>query len=242
MTSENRFRNRSEAGKLLARKLTQYANRSDLLVLGIPHGGVAVAFEVAKALNAPLDICLVRKLSVPGNPELAMGAIAAGGFEVLNEELIDWMRISGHTIAEVADLELQELQHHDRIYRGDRFPLDICDSRSERLRQRIVILVDDGLSTGAMMRAAIGVLKPQQPQRIIIAVPVAPLDTCDRLRTEVDEVVCLMTPEQFCGIGLWYEDFAPISDDRVCELLDIASCNLQRKIPRPISPDAAETR
>jgi putative phosphoribosyl transferase len=210
--NETRFRNRAEAGKLLANKLTQYANRSDVLVLGIPHGGVAVAFEVATALNAPLDICLVRKLGVPEHPELAMGAIAAGGFEVLNEELLDWMRISGHTIAEVADLELQELEHHDRIYRGDRSPLDI--------RDRIVILVDDGLSTGAMMRAAIGVLKPQQPQRIIIAVPVAPLDTCDRLRTEVDDVVCLMTPVQFCGIGLWYEDFAPIADDRVCELLD----------------------
>ncbi len=233
MTIETRFRNRTEAGKLLASKLTQYANRPDVLVLGIPHGGVAVAFEVATALNAPLDICLVRKLGVPGHSELAIGAIAAGGFEVLNEELIDWMRISAHTIAEVADRELQELQHHDRIYRGDRSPLDI--------RDRIVILIDDGLATGAMMRAAIGVLKPQQPQRIIIAVPVAPLDTCDRLRTEVDEVVCLVTPEQFCGIGLWYEDFEPIPDDRVCELLNIATYNPQGAIPHSIPPAAAET-
>ncbi|WP_310485412.1 phosphoribosyltransferase [Chamaesiphon sp. VAR_48_metabat_403] len=217
MPSETRFPNRTEAGKLLASQLTQYANRPDVLVLGIPHGGVVVAFEVAKALNAPLDICLVRKLGVPGNPELAIGAIASSGFEVLNEDLLDWMRISGHTIAEVADLELQELQHHDRIYRGDRSPLEI--------RARIVILVDDGLSTGAMMRAAIGVLKPQHPQRIIIAVPVAPLDTCDRLRTEVDEVVCLITPEQFCGIGLWYEDFARTTDDEVCELLTVAIPN-----------------
>jgi putative phosphoribosyl transferase len=212
MTIETRFCNRSEAGKLLASQLTQYANRPDVLVLGIPRGGVPVAFEVATALNTPLDICLVRKLGVPGNQELAMGAIAAGGFQVLNEELLDWLRISGHTIAEVAALELQELQRHDRIYRGDRSP--------PQIRDRIVILVDDGLATGSMMRAAIGVLKPQQPQRIIIAVPVAPLDTCDRLRTEIDEVVCLMTPEQFCGIGLWYEDFAPTTDDEVCELLN----------------------
>nr|WP_309730701.1 phosphoribosyltransferase [Chamaesiphon sp. OTE_75_metabat_556] len=221
---ETRFRNRSEAGKLLASKLIQYANRPDLLVLGIPRGGVPVSFEIATALNAPLDICLVRKLGVPGNKELAMGAIATGGFEVLNEDLLDWLRISGHTIAEVADLELQELQHHDLIYRGDRSPLDI--------RDRIVILVDDGLSTGAMMRAAIGVLKPQQPQRIIIAVPVAPLDTCDRLRTEVDEVVCLITPEQFCGIGLWYEDFTQTTDAQVCELLTVATHNPQCPLPQ----------
>jgi putative phosphoribosyl transferase len=128
------------------------------------------------------------------------------------------LRISGHTIAEVADLELQELQHHDLIYRGDRSPLDI--------RQQIVILVDDGLSTGAMMRAAIGMLKPQQPQQIIIAVPVAPLDTCNELRTEVDEVVCLTIPTQFGGIGLWYEDFTQTTDEQVCELLKATTtCN-----------------
>jgi putative phosphoribosyl transferase len=213
--NETRFRNRTEAGKLLASKLTQYANHPDVLILGIPGGGVAVAVEVAIALNAPLDICLVRKLGVPGHPELAIGAIAAGGFQVLNEELLDWMRISGHTIAEVADRELQELEHHDQIYRGDRLPPNI--------RDRIVIVVDDGLATGAMMRAAIGVLKPQKPQRIIIAVPVAPLDTCDRLRSEVDEVVCLITPEQFCGIGLWYEDFDRPTDEQVCELLAVVA-------------------
>jgi putative phosphoribosyl transferase len=222
--NETRFRNRSEAGKLLASKLTQYANHPDVLVLGIPRGGVMVAWEVATALNAPLDVCLVRKLGIPGNQELAIGAIAAGGFEVLNEDLLDWLRISGHTIAEVADLELQELERHDRIYRGDRSPLDI--------RQRIVILVDDGLSTGAMMRAAIGMLKPQQPRQIIIAVPVAPVDTCDRLRTEVDEVVCLITPEQFCGIGLWYEDFTQTTDDEVCQLLTVATRNPQCPLPQ----------
>jgi putative phosphoribosyl transferase len=213
--NETRFRNRTEAGKLLAHKLTQYANRSDVLVLGIPRGGVPVAVEVATVLNAPLDICLVRKLGVPGNQELAMGAIAAGGFEVLNEDLLDWLRISGHTIAEVGEQELHELQRRDRVYRGDR-PLP-------NIRQRIVIVVDDGLATGATMRAAIGVLKHQQPQRLIIAVPVALLDTCNELRTEVDEMVCLMTPKHFSGIGQWYEDFAQTTDEQVCELITIVA-------------------
>ena len=212
--NETRFRNRTEAGKLLASKLIQYANRPDVLVLGIPRGGVPVAFEAATALNAPLDICLVRKLGVPGNKELAMGAIAAGGFEVLNEDLLDWLRISGHTIAEVGERELQELQRRDRIYRGER-PLP-------NIRDRIVILVDDGLATGSTMRAAIGVLKHQQPQRLIIAVPVAPIDTCNELRAEVDEIVCLMTPKHFSGIGRWYEDFTQTTDEQVCELLNVA--------------------
>jgi putative phosphoribosyl transferase len=222
--TETQFRNRSEAGKLLASKLTQYANRPDVLVLGIPRGGVPVAFEVATALNAPLDICLVRKLGVPGNQELAMGAIAAGGFEVLNEDLLDWLRISGHTIAEVGDRELHELQRRDRIYRGDR-PLP-------SIRQRTVIVVDDGLATGSTMRAAIGVLKHQQPQRLIIAVPVALLDTCNKLSAEVDEMVCSMTPTHFPGIGRWYEDFTQTTDEQVCELLNTATHNPQSSISR----------
>jgi putative phosphoribosyl transferase len=220
--NETRFRNRSEAGKLLADRLTQYANRADVLVLGIPADGVIVAFEVAESLNAPLDICLVRKLGVPGHHELAMGAVATGGVQVLNEDLLDWLQISEHTIAEVGDREVKELQRYDPIYRNNR--------SLPQIRDRIVILIDDGLATGSMMRAAIGVLKPQQPQRIIIAVPVAPLDTCDRLRTEVDEVVCLMTPEQFGGIGFWYEDFTPTTDDEVCELLKMATRNPQCSI------------
>jgi putative phosphoribosyl transferase len=224
MTISTRFRNRTEAGKLLASKLTQYANRPDVLVLGLPRGGVPVAFEVAKALNAPLDICLVRKLGVPGHKELAMGAIASGGVQVLNEELVAWMRISGQTIAEVAERELQELQRRERVYRGDR-PLP-------QIRARIVILIDDGLATGSTMRAAIGVLKHQQPQRIIIAVPVAPLDTCNELRSKVDEVVCLMTPAQFYAIGLWYEDFTQTTDEQVCELLAVATRNPQSPHPQ----------
>jgi putative phosphoribosyl transferase len=215
MTIETRFRNRTEAGKLLAGKLTQYANRSDVLVLGIPRGGVPVAFEVATALNVPLDICLVRKLGVPGNKELAMGAISAGGVQVLNEELLDSIRISGHSIAEVAKWELQELQRRDRVYQGDR--------PRPNIRQRIIILVDDGLATGASMLAAIEFLKHQQPQRIIIAVPVAPSDIGERLRSQVDEVVCLMTPAQLYAIGLWYEDFTPTTDEEVCQLLNVAN-------------------
>jgi putative phosphoribosyl transferase len=210
--NETRFRNRTEAGKLLASKLTQYANHPDVLVLGLPRGGVPIAFEVAKALNAPLDIWLVRKLGVPGQKELAMGAIATGGIQVLNEDLLDWLRIPGQTITRVAEQEFQELQRRDRLYRGDR-PLP-------NIRDRIVILIDDGLATGSTMRAVIVALKHQQPQRIIIAVPVAPLDTCDRLRSEVDELVCLMTPKHFAGIGQWYEDFTQTTDEQVCELLN----------------------
>jgi putative phosphoribosyl transferase len=209
--NETRFRNRTEAGKLLASKLTQYANHPDVLVLGLPRGGVPIAFEVAKALNAPLDIWLVRKLGVPGQKELAMGAIAAGGIQVLNEDLLDWLRIPGQTITRVAEQEFQELQRRDRLYRGDH-PLP-------NIRDRIVILIDDGLATGSTMRAVIVALKHQQPQRIIIAVPVAPLDTCDRLRSEVDAMVCLMTPKHFAGIGQWYEDFTQTTDEQVCELL-----------------------
>jgi putative phosphoribosyl transferase len=211
MTTETRFRSRVEAGKLLASKLTKYANRPDVLVLGIPRGGVTVAFEVAKVLNAPLDICLARNLGVPGHPELAMGAIAAGGVQVLDDDVLGWLRISGHTIGEVATQELQELQRRDQVYRG---------SRSQpQIHNRSIILVDDGLATGSMMRAAIEILKPLQPQQIVIAVPVAPLDTFNELKAEVDEIVCLMTPESLGSIGLWYEDFDRTTDAEVCELL-----------------------
>jgi putative phosphoribosyl transferase len=211
MVTLTRFRNRTEAGQLLANKLTQYANCPDVLVLGLPRGGVPVAFEVAKALNAPLDICLIRKLGVPGHKELAMGAIASGGVRVLNYDVLGWLGIASKTIDEVAARELRELQRRDRAYRGDCPQPDI--------RNQIVILVDDGLATGSTMRAAIAVLKPQQPQRIIVAIPVAPLDTCNELRAEVDEVVCLMTPESLYAIELWYENFAQTTDEEVRELL-----------------------
>lgn len=211
MATQTRFRNRTAAGQLLAGELSEYANRPDVLVLGLPRGGVPVAFEVATALNVQLDICLVRKLGVPGHKELAMGAIGFGGVQVLDDDVLAWLRISGHTIGEVAAQELKELQRRDRVYRGDR--------PQPQIRDRIVILVDDGLATGSTMRAAIEVVKIQQPQRIVVAVPVAPQETYQELRSEVDEVVCLMTPGSFYAIGMWYEDFAQTTDAEVCELL-----------------------
>lgn len=209
MTSK--FRNRAEAGKLLARQLTIYANRNDLLVLGLPRGGVPVAFEIAKKLNAPLDICLVRKIGVPDHEELAMGAIASGGVRVLNYDVINSLGIDRQIIDEVTAKELQELQRRDRAYRGDR-PLP-------EIKNRTVILVDDGIATGSTMRAAIAILRPQQPQRLIVAVPVAPPSTCEQLQAEVDEIVCLDMPESLYAIGLWYDDFSQTTDAEVHELL-----------------------
>jgi putative phosphoribosyl transferase len=216
-----RFQNRTEAGRLLASKLKEYANRPDTLVLGLPRGGVPVAFEVAKALNLPLDICIVRKLGVPGHKELAMGAIASGGVRVLNYDVVSWLGISSKTIDEVAARELRELQRRDRAYRGDRPPRDV--------RDRTVILVDDGVATGSTMRAAIAVLKSQQPQQMIVAVPVAPLKTRNEIQAEVDKLVCLMTPEPFYAIGLWYEDFAQTTDEEVRELLAERSASSSQK-------------
>ncbi|MBF2000047.1 MAG: phosphoribosyltransferase [Synechococcales cyanobacterium M58_A2018_015] len=206
-----RFKTRTEAGQQLATRLKNYANRADVLVLGLPRGGVPVAYEVAKALNVPLDICLVRKLGVPGHKELAMGAIGSGGVRVLNYDVVSWLGISGKTIDEVAARELKELQRRDRVYRGDRPQPDI--------RDRTVILIDDGIATGSTMRAAIAVLKAQRPARLIVAVPVAPPQTLQDLSTEVDDVVCLLAPETFYAIGLWYDDFSQTSDAEVCELL-----------------------
>lgn len=211
MVTKTGFRNRAEAGKLLAQRLAKYADRADVLVLGLPRGGVPVAFEVAKALNAPLDICLVRKLGVPGHKELAMGAIASGGVRVLNYDVVSWLGISGKTIDTVAAHELRELQRRDRAYRGDR--------PQPEIRNQILILVDDGIATDSTMRAAITVLKSQHPQQIIVAVPVAPSDICKALRSEVNDVVCLIHPDPFYAIGLWYANFAQTTDEAVHELL-----------------------
>jgi len=206
-----RFRNRNEAGRLLAEKLTAYANRSDVLVLALPRGGVPVAYEVARRLGAPLDVFLVRKLGVPGYEELAMGAVATGGVRVLNDEIVRGLGISEHEIDAAAARELQELARRQRLYRGDRPLPDIAG--------RTVILVDDGLATGATMRAAIAAVRQQQPARIVIAVPTASPDTCEALKAEADDVVCAMTPEPFLAVGHWYEDFTQTTDDEVRELL-----------------------
>jgi putative phosphoribosyl transferase len=209
------FRDRTEAGQLLAAKLAPYAQRPDVLVLALPRGGVPVAYEVARALGAPLDVYLVRKLGVPGHEELAMGAIATGGVRVLNEAVVDALHISPATIDAVAAAEQRELARRERLYRGTRPAPDV--------RGRTVILVDDGLATGATMRAAVAALRQQQPARIVVAVPIAAPETCDELRAEVDEIVCAITPEPFYAVGLWYEDFAPPTDDEIRTLLDRAA-------------------
>ena len=206
-----RFRDRREAGQVLADRLTAYAGRPDVLVLALPRGGVPVAYEVARALGAPLDVFLVRKLGVPGQEELAMGAVATGGVRVLNEQVVGALGIPPSVIEAVAAWQQQELVRRERLYRGDRPPPDV--------RGRTVILVDDGLATGSTMRAALAALRRQQPARLVVAVPTAAPETCDELRAEADDVVCATTPEPFDSVGLWYEDFSQTSDEEVRELL-----------------------
>ncbi|HAZ49630.1 MAG TPA: phosphoribosyl transferase [Cyanobacteria bacterium UBA11371] len=206
-----RFRNRTEAGQQLAKKLSLYANRGDVLVLGLPRGGVPVAYEVAVALNLPLDICLVRKLGAPGNKELAMGAIGMGGVMVLNHDVVESLQVSPEAIAKVVELEEKELERRDRAYRGDRPFGD--------LQGLAIVLVDDGIATGATLRAAIATLRQQQPASIIVAVPVAPLSTYKELKAEVDEVVSLVTPERFYSISVWYDQFEQTTDEEVRHLL-----------------------
>ena len=210
-----KFRNRTEAGKMLAEKLTAYPHQKDLLVLALPRGGVPVAFEVAKELNAPLDICIARKLGVPNHKELAMGAIASGGIGILNYDVINTLGIDEETIKVVASEELKELQRRDRVYRGDAAPIDI--------KNKTIILIDDGIATGSTIRAAITVIKQQQPAKLIVAVPVAPASTYTELKSEVDEIVCLETPEPMSAIGLWYEDFSQTTDEEVRQLLSSSS-------------------
>jgi predicted phosphoribosyltransferase len=205
------FRNRSDAGRLLATKLTAYANRPDVLVLALPRGGVPVAYEVARALGAPLDVFIVRKIGVPGYEELAMGAVASGGVRVLNDHIVSGLRIPEYVIEAVTAWEQQELARRERLYRDDRPPPDV--------RGRTVILVDDGLATGATMQAAIKALRQQQPARIVVAVPTASPGTCDELRAAADEVICAITPEPFYAVGLWYEDFSQTTDEEVRDLL-----------------------
>ena len=205
------YRDRIEAGKNLASQLANYAN-DDVLVLALPRGGVPVAYEVAKALNAPLDIFLVRKLGVPGHEELAMGAIASGGVRVLNHDVVDHLLIPAGVIDSVAANELRELERRERAYRGSR--------PEPEVREKTVILVDDGLATGSTMRAAAAALRQQNPARIIVAVPVSAPQTCDEYRMGVDEIVCAITPEPFYGVGQWYVDFSQTTDDEVRDLLE----------------------
>ncbi|HTX24093.1 MAG TPA: phosphoribosyltransferase [Steroidobacteraceae bacterium] len=205
------FDDRADAGRSLARALGAYAGRTNMLVLALPRGGVPVAYEVARALQAELDVFLVRKLGVPGHEELAMGAIASGGVRVVNERVVLAMRIAGATIDSVTAAERDTLDRRERSYRGDNPRPDV--------RERIVILVDDGLATGSSMRAALEALGRQDPRRLIAAVPVAPPATCEALRAEADEVVCVSMPAAFRGVSEWYRDFAQTTDDEVRTLL-----------------------
>jgi predicted phosphoribosyltransferase len=205
------FRDRSEAGRRLAAKLAAYANRPDVLVLALPRGGVPVAYEVARALHAPLDVFLVRKLGVPGREELAMGAIASGGVRVLNEDVLRELEIPEEVIAAVAAEERRELLRRERIYRDDR--------PTPEVRGRIVILVDDGLATGSTMRAAVAALRRQGPAHIVVAVPVGSPETCREIQAEADEVACVYTPDPFYAVGLWYDDFSQTTDEEVHDLL-----------------------
>lgn len=205
------FRDRIDAGRRLAEQLAPYHDRPGVLVLALPRGGVPVAFEVARALHAPLDVVLVRKLGVPGHEEMAMGAIATGGGRVLNGDVVRGLAIPEAVIDAVTEREARELARRERAYRDDR--------PAPAVRGRIVILVDDGLATGATMRAAAAALRPEGPAWLVVAVPVAAPETCDEFRAEVDDVVCVLTPEPFHAVGAWYEDFSEISDAEVRALL-----------------------
>ncbi len=201
------LKNRNAAGQALAEELQDYKERDDVIVLALPRGGVPVAVKVAEALDAELDLMLVRKLGTPGQSELAMGAIASGGSRVINEDVVRSLNISKDAIRQVEDAERKELQRREQAYRGDRpWP---------ELANRCVILVDDGLATGATMRAAVDAVRQGGPARLVVAVPVAPSDTVDMLRRKVDEMVCLSEPKPFMAIGMWYVDFSQVSDDEV---------------------------
>ncbi len=218
---EHAFPNRTEAGRLLAEKLVKYAGRDDVIVLGLPRGGVPVAFEVAQRLGAQLDVFVVRKLGVPGFEELAAGAIASGGVRVLNEDVTRAIPHADEMIEAVTVRETAELERREQIYREGRPPPE--------LRDRIVILVDDGLATGATMRAAVKALRQRGAAKIVVAVPVGPPDTCREIEREADETVCLSTPPFFQAVGQYYEDFSQTSDEDVRELLSQAAQDISER-------------
>jgi putative phosphoribosyl transferase len=218
----DRYADRHEAGRALGRELQRkLGSRVDVIVLALPRGGVPVAFHVAEALGAPLDVFIVRKLGVPGHEELAMGAIASGGVRVLNEDVLRYVPVPQAKIDEVAAREQRELERREKSYRGARPPLDA--------KGRTVIIVDDGLATGSTMRAAVRAVKALEPASVIVAVPVAARQTCHEFRSEVDDIVCLRTPEPFDAVGLWYRDFSQTEDEEVHELLDRANAAAEKK-------------
>jgi putative phosphoribosyl transferase len=208
------FSNRTDAGRRMAQLLVRYANQTDVIVLGMPRGGVPVAFEIARTLKAPLDVLMVRKLGVPGQEELAFGAIATGGIRFLDPTIIKAVGLSDIDIELATQAQRKELERRERAYRGGRPPLIV--------KGMTVILVDDGIATGSGMRAAVGAVQQLGAAHIVIAVPVAPRSTCDRLRMEVSDLVCAATPEPFYGVGQFYLDFSQVSDHEVQELLNRA--------------------
>lgn len=209
------FQDRTDGGRLLATELSEYANRPDVIVLALPRGGVPVGFEVARALDAPLDVFIVRKLGAPGHRELAMGALASGGVRVINDDVVDAYQIAPEVIDEVTAEEQHELERRERLYRGRRPPV--------RVAGQTVIVVDDGLATGSTMRAAVAALRKMNPARIIVAVPTAAPQTCAEFRELADDCICVITPDPFYAVGLWYNDFSQTTDEEVCELLERAA-------------------
>ncbi|MBN2109469.1 MAG: phosphoribosyltransferase [Methanosarcinaceae archaeon] len=205
------FKDRTDAGRKLAEELSEYSGREDVILLALPRGGVPVAFEVAKELGVELDVFIVRKLGVPGYEELAMGAIASGGIKVMNMGVVDSFQISGTAIESVVEAEREELERREELYRKGKPELDVTG--------RTAILIDDGLATGATMKAAVQALRTQDPERIIVAVPTASREACEEFETDVDRTVCLTTPEPFYGVGAWYANFTQTSDKEVCDLL-----------------------
>jgi len=211
-----RFHNREEAGRLLALRLSHYANRRDVIILALPRGGVPVGYEVSHALNTPLDVLVVRKLGVPGHEEMAMGAIATGAVRLLNLPMISALHITPHSVVEVERRELAELERREKLYRGSRPRLETSG--------KTVILVDDGIATGSTMQAAIASLRQRQVERIVVATPVAPPSVLEIIRQLADEVVCALTPEDFRGVGQWYDDFSQTSDEEVHFFLSASAC------------------
>jgi predicted phosphoribosyltransferase len=212
MQVRERFRDRREAGRRLAERLQNYAGRNDTIVLGLPRGGVPVAYEVAGALHLPLDVFVVRKLGTPWHPELAMGALASGGVRVINQDLVRELNVPASEVERITQREQRELERRERLFRGNRpFP-DVSG--------KTVLLIDDGLATGATMQVAVAALRQKGAQRVVVGVPVASPDTCDAFRDITDDIVCVFTPEPFYAVGFWYDDFGQMSDDEVHDLLD----------------------
>jgi putative phosphoribosyl transferase len=233
------FANRADAGRILAEKLAAYAGRDDVIVLALPRGGVPVAYEAARALKAPLDVFLVRKLGAPGQEELAMGAIASGDVVVINEEVVQALKISHELVAAEVDRERRELARREAMYHGGKHSLDV--------EGKTVILIDDGLATGSTMRAAVVALRRKNPARVVVAVPIGAASTCAELREIADECICVVAPEHFRAVGLWYEDFAQTGDDEVCDLLlrasspnDLPAWSESPTSAEAMSPNASE--